>query len=109
MAKDNLGEFEELVLLAAIRLGAGAYGLAIVDELGATAERSVARASVYVALRRLERAGLITTRRESAEDAPRGKPRRFVTVKPAGLALLRRSRRSLMRMWAGIEQRLEET
>lgn len=107
MTKETLGELEELVLLAALRLGPEAYGLAIADELERSAGRSVARASVYVLLRRLERAGLIKTHRESPEEAS-GKPRRFVRVAPEGLALLSRSRRVRLRMWKGLESMLED-
>ena len=108
MGKDNLGEFEELVLLAALRLGDGAYGLAIVEELRATGRRTAVRASVYVALRRLEQKGFVGTRREPREEAPHGKPRRFVSVTPAGLRALRRSRATLLRLWDGLEGVLEE-
>ncbi len=108
MRKETLGEFEELVLLAVLRLGERAYGLSIANEIVETAGRPAVRASVYVTLRRLEQAGLITTRRESPEEAPGGKPRRFVTVEPRGLELLRESRRSRQRMWSGLEDVLEE-
>jgi PadR family transcriptional regulator PadR len=107
MDKETLGEFEELVMLAALRLGKNAYGLSITNEIVETAERAAVRASVYVTLRRLEQRGLIRTERESAEDAPSGKPRRFVTVQPRGLELLRASRRSLQNMWSGLEDVLE--
>ena len=109
MPKEALGEFEALVLLAALRLGNGAYGLSIADEISKTARRSATRASVYVTLRRLEQKGLITTRREASHQAPRGKPRRFVHVQPEAVALVRASRRALQRMWAGLEEVLEET
>ena len=108
MGKDTLGEFEELVLLAALRLGDSAYGLSITDEIVETARRPAVRASVYVTLRRLEKRGLISTRRESPDEAPSGKPRRFVTVEPRGIELLRESRRSMQRMWSGLEDVLEE-
>jgi DNA-binding PadR family transcriptional regulator len=104
--KETLGELEELVLLAALRVGDRAYGSSIVEELKRTAHRRVARASVYVLLRRMEQAALIRTRRESPEEAT-GRPRRFVTVTPAGLSLLRRSRRARLQMWQGIETLLE--
>ncbi len=107
MPKETLGELEELVLLAAVRLGEGAYGLSIVDELGRIARRPVSRASVYVLLRRLEQAGLIGSRRENPEEA-NGKPRRFVHLTGAGLTLLRLSRGARLRMWDGIEETLEE-
>lgn len=106
MTKETLGELEELVILAVVRLGEGAYGLSIVEELERTAHRPVSRASVYVLLRRLEQASLLETRREDP-DAARGKPRRFVSVTPRGLELARRSRAARLRMWEGIEHTLE--
>jgi len=109
MPKDTLGEFEALVLLAALRLGPDAYGLSIAEEISRTAERPTGRASVYVTLRRLEAKGLITTEHEAAAVAPSGKPRRFVRVTPQAVALVQRSRRALQRMWAGLEDVLEES
>ena len=53
MSKENLGEFEALVLLAALRIGNVAYGLSISEEIEATTGRVAARAAVYVALRRI--------------------------------------------------------
>ena len=108
MGKDTLGELEVLVLLAALRLGSRAYGLSIADEISSTAGRATGRASVYVTLRRLEKKGLITTHRERPEDTPSGKPRRFVTVEPAGVRRVGASRRALERMWAGLDDVLEE-
>lgn len=105
--KETLGELEELVLLAALRIGDRAYGSSIVEELQRTADRRVARASVYVLLRRMEHAGLIRTRRERSDEAT-GRPRRFVAVTPEGLALVERSRRVRLRMWRGIETLLEK-
>ena len=54
MGREGLGEFEHLVLLAVARLGDDAYGVPIVDELEKQTGRHVSRASVYVALKRLE-------------------------------------------------------
>ena len=98
--KGTIGELEELVLLAILRLGDGAYGVPIVDELEATAEREVSPATVYVLLRRLEDGGLI---RSKAEPRPSGRPRRKVTVTELGVELLRRSRRARTRMWDGLD------
>jgi PadR family transcriptional regulator PadR len=108
MPKETLGEFEVMVLLAALRLGERAYGLSIAEEISATAGRETARASVYVTLRRLEKKGLIRTRREGPERAPSGKPRRFVTVEPHAVTMVRDSRRALERMWDGLEQLMED-
>lgn len=107
MGKESIGEFEALVLLAAMRLGPEAYGLSIAEEISKTAERPTSRASVYVTLRRLEQKGLITTERERAGTAPSGKPRRFVRVHDEAIALVQQSRRALQRMWSGLEDVLE--
>ncbi|MGD2069677.1 MAG: helix-turn-helix transcriptional regulator [Gemmatimonadota bacterium] len=104
--KETLGELEELVLLAMVRLGEEAYGLGIVDELAETAGRAVSRSSVYVLLRRLERAGLISSHREPPDEA-RGRPRRLVRPTDRGLELLRSARKARMKMWDGIEATLE--
>ena len=109
MSKKTIAEFEELVLLAALRLGDQAYGLSITNEILTTAQRPAVRASVYVTLRRLEKRGLIETWHEAPEEAPNGKPRRFVKVLPQALELLRHSRLSMQRMWAGIEEVLEDS
>jgi DNA-binding PadR family transcriptional regulator len=103
-----MGEFEALVVLAALRLGEEAYGLSIAEEISRTAGRDTARASVYVTLRRLEKKGLIRTAREPADRAPGGKPRRLVTVLPEAIERVGDSRRALQRMWDGLEDVLEE-
>ena len=108
MSKENLGEFEALVLLAALRLGDGAYGLSIADEIEATAGRVAARAAVYVALRRLEGKVLVTTSWESEHEADGRRPRRFVKVEREGLRQLQQSRWALQKMWSGLEDLLEK-
>lgn len=108
MGRDSIGEFEALVLLAALRLGEGAYGLSIAEEISRTAERPTSRASVYVTLRRLEQKGLITTEREESRSAPGGKPRRLVRVSTDAVTRVQQSRRALQRMWSGIEDLLED-
>ena len=70
MAKDLLGEFEHQVMLAILRLGSESYSVALVLELEETTEREVAPAAVYIALRRLEAKGLLTSRMTRAEPSP---------------------------------------
>ncbi len=61
LSAHRLGEFELLVLLAALRLGADqAYPVSIVDEIKKRTGRDVQRASVYVTLQRLEAKGLVS-------------------------------------------------
>lgn len=67
--REFLGGLEEMVLLAAVRLGDGAYGAAILRELDEEAGRDVPRGSVYMTLDRLESKGLVTSRAEEATRA----------------------------------------
>jgi PadR family transcriptional regulator len=55
MAKGTyLGEFEQLVILAVLRLGHEAYGMKVRRELEQTARRHVTIGSVYGTLERLQ-------------------------------------------------------
>lgn len=101
--KTTLGELEELVLLAILQVGEGAYGVPIVEELEARAERQASPATVYVLLTRLEKAGLIRSR---PEERASGRPRRVVSVTDSGRELLRASRRVRRRMWEGLDPTL---
>ena len=112
MTRESLGEFEQFVLLAIIRLaGAGTddvYGVPIVDEIERRTKRRVARAAVYVALRRLEHKGLVATWMGDPTKERGGKSRRCVKVTRAGLQALRESRLAVDRMWHGLDPRLEK-
>ncbi|MGE0041074.1 MAG: PadR family transcriptional regulator [Vicinamibacterales bacterium] len=109
MATSNLGEFEQLVLLACLRLGEDeAYAVSIVDEIRERTGRDVQRAAVYVTLQRLEAKRLVSTRLGDARPERGGKARRLVRVEPAGRAATRESRQALQRMWVGLDARLEE-
>ena len=102
VARDFLGELEEMVLLAALRLKDGAYGASILRELDQEAGRDVARGSVYVAIDRLESKGLLET--SPGEPAPgrRGRPRRMVRVTQAGVEALQRSHEVRARLRDGL-------
>jgi DNA-binding PadR family transcriptional regulator len=106
MSKQSLGEFEHQVLLATLRLGSEAYSAAIMLELETRTGRETATAAVYIALRRLEEAGLVTSRMREEEAAGGVRPRRYFTVTARGIELLRTSREQLMRLWRGLEPKL---
>lgn len=103
MPNDTLGEFEQMVLLAILQLGDDVYGVPIVEEIERRTGRSVARAAVYVTLRRLEKKGLIESWMGEPLAERGGKARRMVRVRPQGLRLLRASRRAMEAMWRGLE------
>lgn len=108
MAPAYLGEFEQLLLLAILRLGSEAYALEIARELDVRAGRSVSRGALYTSLDRLEDKGLLRWKPAAGTPARNGVPRRLYTVTAAGLTTLRASRSTLRRMWRGLEELLEE-
>jgi DNA-binding PadR family transcriptional regulator len=105
--REFLGELEELVLLATLRLGDGAYGASILRELDVQAGRDVPRGSVYVTLDRLEEKGLIASR--PGEPAPQrgGRAPRLVRVTEAGLAALRRTHEVRAHLLRGLDSALQ--
>jgi DNA-binding PadR family transcriptional regulator len=98
-----LGEFEQMLLLAALRLADGAYGVALMKELENTVGRRVSRGSVYVTLDRLEEKGWVSSSLSPARAERGGRPRRIVRVTPEGVAQLRRSKDALLALWEGVE------
>jgi DNA-binding PadR family transcriptional regulator len=103
-----LGEFEQLLLLAVLRLDVSAYGIDIARELEARAGRTVSRGALYTSLDRLEDKGLVRWKPEAGGAARHGLPRRLYAVTPAGVAALRASRATLRRMWRGVDHLLKE-
>ena len=103
MARENLGEFEQLVLLACLRLEDRAYALAIRDDIEERTRRRPSQAAVYVALRRLENKGLVSSRLGEPTPERGGRAKRFFEVRPIGVTRLRESRRALESMWQGLE------
>ncbi|MEJ2540212.1 MAG: helix-turn-helix transcriptional regulator [Gemmatimonadota bacterium] len=98
-----LGEFEQMLLLAALRLGDDAYGAAMSQELEERVGRRVSRGAVYVTLDRLEAKGLLRSSMSSPRPERGGRRRRVVTVTEAGVEALQESRRALQTLWEGVE------
>jgi len=103
MSQDYVGEFEQMVLLTIMRLGEGAYGLAIRSELDTVAGRMPSSGSLYTTLDRMEKKGLLESSAGEATQERGGHPRRYVRVTPAGQAQLARSRSTLLALWNGLE------
>lgn len=108
MTTQTLGEFEQLLLLAILRLDTGAFGADISRELERRAERRVSRGALYTSLDRLEQKGLIRWTLAAGTPERDGLPRRCYAVTPTGVAALRDSRERLRRMWRGLEHFLKE-
>lgn len=98
-----MGEFELLVLLAALRLGEqDAHAVSIVDEIHARTGRNVLRSSVYVALQRLEKKRLVATRLGDPTPERGGKARRLVSVEAPGRRAVRETQEALRNMSHGL-------
>ena len=107
MSRTDLGDMEHLVLLAILRLGKEAYGIPILDEVCARIGREVSRATVYVALKRLEQKGLLTSKLGDSTPERGGRAKRFFKLKPSGLKALRESREMFLGLWRDYEAVLD--
>ena len=106
----QLAEFELLVLLAALRLGPEeAYTVSIADHIQQRTGRSVRRATVYTPLQRLDAKRLGTPRLGEPRPERGGKPRRLVTVRPAGLAAVRATAGAIQSMVGELDKIIGET
>jgi PadR family transcriptional regulator, regulatory protein PadR len=103
----TLGEFEQLVLLALLRLGSDAYGATVRREIEEHAGREVSISAVYTTLDRLEQKGLVRSRIGAPTPERGGRRRRHFELLPLGARSLRDAYRALTGMTAGIERRLK--
>lgn len=104
----GLGEFEQLVLLAIVRLGSDAAGPELARELERAINRRVTRGALYSTLNRLETKGLVDWVPETPGPDRRGHIRRVFSATREGMVALRESRNALLTMWEGLERRLEK-
>ena len=106
MTEIYLGELEQIVLLAVLRLGDDAYAVPILEQIEQQTGRKVARGALYTALERLEAKGCLRSRVGDPLPERGGRARRYFTVTPAAVRALKASRLALMRLWHGLESLL---
>jgi DNA-binding PadR family transcriptional regulator len=102
-----LGDFEHVVLLALLRLGAEAYGTTIRREIELHTGRSVSVGALYTTLDRFERHGYVSSTLADPTPQRGGRAKRYFEVTAAGEKALRRSRDVLQRMWQGLDPKGE--
>ena len=100
---DYLGEFEQIVLLALVRLGEDAYGMRVRQEIEERTRRDVSIGAVYATLDRLESKGWVKSSlgKPTVERGGRAK-RTFVLTAP-GRKSLAMTRQSLRGMLEGLD------
>lgn len=96
-----LGEVEQLVLLAVLRLDGEGYAVPIRDLIRRDAGITLLRGSIYVTLERLERKRFVESWFSDPISVRGGKARRLFRIRPAGLAALQASKRAVDRLAAG--------
>jgi PadR family transcriptional regulator PadR len=99
----NLGEFEQLVLLALLGLGQDAYGVTVRAQLERRGGRTVSLGTVYKTLLRLEAKGLVTARFGEPTAERGGRRKRLYEVTAPGRRALQRSLAALRKMSRGLD------
>ena len=102
----TLGEFEQVVLLAILRLGDDAYAVAVQNEILRCTGRDVSRGSIYITLDRLETKGYLRSRLADPTPERGGRAKRYYTLRPVAVDALKESRRALVALWRGLEATL---
>jgi PadR family transcriptional regulator PadR len=98
----SLGEFEQVVLLAVLRLRDNAYGVSIRQEIAACTERDPAPGALYTTLDRLEEKGYVTSRLGDPTPQRGGRAKRYFTVTATGVEAVSRAQRSYQRLLKGL-------
>ncbi len=99
---ESAGEFEQVVLLAILRLEDHAYGVSIGNEIRVCAGRSTTPGAIYTTLERLERKGWIVARCGEATPERGGRAKRFYTVTKSGRAQLVSAQRAFQKLMNGL-------
>jgi PadR family transcriptional regulator PadR len=99
----HLGEFELIVLAAVMRVGADAYGVAVHREIERRTGRDAAIGSVYKALERLRKKGLVEAREGEPTPVRGGRAKRHYIVTGAGRRALEATVATLDRMFDGLD------
>lgn len=104
-----LGELEQAVMLATMRLGDDGYGVTIRDAIHKATGRDLTLGTIHKTLVRLEAKGMIASRMGDTAPYRGGRRKRHYKVTPAGLKVLKASIDALRRMAAGLALGLDRS
>jgi PadR family transcriptional regulator, regulatory protein PadR len=99
--RDYPGEFEQLVLLAILRLGTNAYGMTIRREIEERAGRTTSIGALYLTLERLEQKDFVRSELGEVTQERGGRAKRFFSLNPSGREALRTSLDAVRKMADG--------
>jgi PadR family transcriptional regulator, regulatory protein PadR len=104
-----LGELEQIVLLAVLRVGDAAYGVPVHDEIVRLTGRDLTIGTVYKTLARLEDKGFVRSREGDPTPQRGGRRTRCFAVTTSGRRSLESTLAALRRMAVGLDVGLEPT
>jgi DNA-binding PadR family transcriptional regulator len=102
-ATPQLGEFEQVVLLAILRLNDSAYGVTIRNEIGKCTGRDPVPGALYTTLDRLEGKGLVRSRVGDPTPERGGRSKRYFSVSAKGVKAVTEALRGYQRLLEGLE------
>ena len=104
-----LGELEQIVLLAVLRVGDAAYGVPVHEEIVRLTKRDLTLGTVYKTLSRLEEKGFVRSYEGDPTPQRGGRRTRCFAVTTAGRKSLESTLATLRRMAVGLDVGLEPT
>src|ERR1700735_1686074 len=99
----SLGEFEQVVLLAILRLGEDAYGVTIRAEIAACIGREPAPGALYTTLDRMEEKGIVRSWLGEATPQRGGRAKRYFALTKAGRGALVKAQRAYQSLLEGLD------
>ncbi len=102
MKKIQIGEFEEVVLLAVGVLHGNAYGVTIKDMIEERLDREVSIGSLQITLRRLESKGFLKAKQGEADEKRRGRPKLFFEITAYGKKAIEYAKESRDDLWKSL-------
>lgn len=102
--RNNLGEFEEIVMLTIGVLGENAYSLHIKEHIESRLKRAVSMGALHTGLYRLEEKGYLKSKLGKATKVRGGKPKRFFIVTNGGQHVLKKTMEDRQRLWNDIPE-----
>jgi DNA-binding PadR family transcriptional regulator len=104
MAKQiSLGEFEQIVLLAILRLEANAYGVAIHSEIASCTGRRPSPGALYTTLDRMQEKGVVRSWFGDATPQRGGRAKRYFALTKSGHSALVSAQLAYQKMLHGLD------
>lgn len=97
-----LGEFEQVVVLAILRLADNAYGVTIRSEIRLCTGRTPSPGALYTTLDRLEEKGQVTSRLGDPTPTRGGRAKRYFNVTARGVVAVASAQRAYQRLMTGL-------